>query len=261
MRAFTVLLAGRTTGFVSSFEGFFALLFARVNYFSTGAVFLILVFFLFEFIFPKASLATGQSTESFTLAPLSKPLTESLFTNSVSLKTEVLKYKTVQVSDPSLQPGETKVVKPGSTGKKVLQVTTVFHNGEKYSSDTSIVSETSPKEEVIAVSPQILTQTISTPYGPLKYTTKLSVWATSYDANCNGCSATTAIGLKAGYGVIAVDPKVIPLRSKVYVPGYGIAVAGDTGGSIKGNRIDLGFDDIKNGSWHAQTTDLYILAN
>ena len=46
------------------------------------------------------------------------------------------------------------------------------------------------------------------------------------------------LGVKAGYGVIAVDP-VIPLRSKVYVPGYGIAIAGDTGGSIKVTRSIL----------------------
>ena len=39
--------------------------------------------------------------------------------------------------------------------------------------------------------------------------------------------------------VIAVDPKVIPLGSKVWVEGYGYAVAGDTGGAIKGNKIDL----------------------
>ena len=93
----------------------------------------------------------------------------------------------------------------------------------------------------------------------MKYTKKLSVFATSYDPNCYGCSGTTAIGLKAGYGVIAVDPKVIPLGSKVYVPGYGVAIAGDTGGAIKGNVIDLGFDSIKTGWWSSRQTDLYIL--
>jgi len=103
--------------------------------------------------------------------------------------------------------------------------------------------------------------TIKTPQGVLKYTKKLSVFATSYDSTCYGCSGTTALGLKAGYGVIAVDPQVIPLGSKVYVPGYGIAIAGDTGGAIKGNVIDLGFDSIKTGWWSSRQTDLYILKN
>ncbi len=51
--------------------------------------------------------------------------------------------------------------------------------------------------------------------------------------------------------MIAVDPKVIPLGSKVWVEGYGEAIAGDTGGAIKGNRIDILLDQIallKNGA-------------
>lgn len=52
---------------------------------------------------------------------------------------------------------------------------------------------------------------------------------------------TTASGMKSGQGVVAVDPKVIPLGSKLYVEGYGYAIAGDTGGAIKGNRIDVFF--------------------
>ena len=71
----------------------------------------------------------------------------------------------------------------------------------------------------------------------------LIVSATAYTASCTGCSGITATGinLKANPGlkVIAVDPNVIPLGSKVYVEGYGYAVAGDTGGAIKGNKIDL----------------------
>jgi 3D (Asp-Asp-Asp) domain-containing protein/LysM repeat protein len=71
----------------------------------------------------------------------------------------------------------------------------------------------------------------------------ITVKATAYTAYCEGCSGTTATGidLKANPNkkVIAVDPSVIPLGSKVYVEGYGEAIAGDTGGAIKGNRIDV----------------------
>ncbi|MBM7703822.1 3D domain-containing protein [Metabacillus iocasae] len=72
---------------------------------------------------------------------------------------------------------------------------------------------------------------------------ELTVTATAYTANCEGCSGTTATGidLKANPNekVIAVDPNVIPLGSKVYVDGYGYATAADTGGAIKGNKIDV----------------------
>lgn len=75
----------------------------------------------------------------------------------------------------------------------------------------------------------------------VKKTIKMS--ATAYTASCKGCSGITKTGLNLrknpSLKVIAVDPKIIPLGSKVWVEGYGIAVAGDIGGAIKGNKIDL----------------------
>lgn len=71
----------------------------------------------------------------------------------------------------------------------------------------------------------------------------MTVTATAYTANCEGCSGVTATGIDLNANpnqkVIAVDPKVIPLGSKVFVEGYGTAIAGDVGGAIKGNRIDV----------------------
>lgn len=71
----------------------------------------------------------------------------------------------------------------------------------------------------------------------------ISVVATAYTAKCEGCSGITYTGINLNEDrhakVIAVDPNVIPLGSKVYVEGYGYAVAGDIGGAIKGNRIDI----------------------
>lgn len=72
---------------------------------------------------------------------------------------------------------------------------------------------------------------------------EMTVTATAYTASCNGCSGVTATGIdlraNPGQKVIAVDPSVIPLGSKVFVEGYGTAIAGDTGGAIKGNKIDV----------------------
>lgn len=71
----------------------------------------------------------------------------------------------------------------------------------------------------------------------------ITVKASAYTATCKGCSGITATGLNLkknpSIKAIAVDPKVIPLGSKVYVEGYGYAVAADKGGRIKGNRIDV----------------------
>jgi 3D (Asp-Asp-Asp) domain-containing protein len=69
--------------------------------------------------------------------------------------------------------------------------------------------------------------------------------ATAYDPGPGSCGASadgiTAIGMRAGKGIAAVDPRVIPMKARLYIEGYGYAVAGDIGGAIKGHRIDLGF--------------------
>lgn len=72
---------------------------------------------------------------------------------------------------------------------------------------------------------------------------EMVVTATAYTAYCEGCSGTTAYGINLRANpeqkVIAVDPNVIPLGTKVWVENYGVAIAGDTGGAIKGNKIDV----------------------
>ncbi|WP_353855544.1 LysM peptidoglycan-binding domain-containing protein [Bacillus sp. Bos-x628] len=72
---------------------------------------------------------------------------------------------------------------------------------------------------------------------------EVTVTATAYTANDGGISGITATGVNLNKNphakVIAVDPSVIPLGSKVYVEGYGEAIAADTGGAIKGNKIDV----------------------
>ncbi len=72
---------------------------------------------------------------------------------------------------------------------------------------------------------------------------KITVEATAYTASCEGCSGITSTGINLienpDMKVISVDPSVIPLGSKVHVEGYGEAIAADTGGAIKGNKIDV----------------------
>ncbi len=98
--------------------------------------------------------------------------------------------------------------------------------------------------------------TVKTPYGTFTFTKKIPCEATAYEGSAasNGkWAGQTATGRKPEYGVIAVDPKVIPLNTKVYVEStdggkswiYGFAVAGDTGGAIKGYRVDLCYSTLK----------------
>lgn len=76
----------------------------------------------------------------------------------------------------------------------------------------------------------------------------------------NGGYSTTAMGTAIRYGVAAVDPRVIPLGTRLYIEGYGYARAEDTGGAIKGNRIDLVFGSkSQSNNWGRRTVRVTIL--
>ncbi|MGN7477062.1 LysM peptidoglycan-binding domain-containing protein [Solibacillus silvestris] len=92
----------------------------------------------------------------------------------------------------------------------------------------------------------------------------MTVEATAYTAYCEGCSGTTANGtnLRANPNlkVIAVDPQIIPLGTKVWVEGYGEAIAADTGGAIKGNKIDVFIPNLDGAyEWGRRTVTIKIL--
>ena len=84
---------------------------------------------------------------------------------------------------------------------------------------------------------------VETPQGYVPYTQVLGMEATAYLPTDGSSEGLTAMGIPATYGVVAVDPDVIPLGSRVYIPGYGEALAADTGGAIYGYRIDLCMED------------------
>lgn len=186
-------------------------------------------------------------------------LTQSRFETKLASQTETIPKQVVFKDDPQREAGEEVVLFEGTDGKKTKIIKTTYFEGKEF--EKEVVSEEiiNPKEKVILRGIQIVWKTFDTPDGQITYWKKLRVYATHYDSRCPGCNETTAIGLRAGFGVIAVDPKVIKLRSKVYIPGYGFAIAGDTGGAIKGNIIDLGFEDARTAGWRARFVDIYLL--
>lgn len=93
---------------------------------------------------------------------------------------------------------------------------------------------------------------------------EMVVTATAYTAYCEGCSGTTAYGIDLRANpdskVIAVDKNVIPLGTKVWVEGYGVAIAGDTGGAIKGNKIDVFIPSYENAmAWGVKKVKIKVL--
>ncbi|WP_249313353.1 G5 and 3D domain-containing protein [Lederbergia citrea] len=167
---------------------------------------------------------------------------------------EPIDFAVVTKKDSNMSQGAEKVVQEGKEGllKKEFEITK--ENGKEVT--RRLVKETTVREsqnKIVSVGTKVLVAQVSrgkstTATGSSENDASIGgkemyVNATAYTAYCNGCSGITATGINLranpNLKVIAVDPSVIPLGSKVWVEGYGYAVAGDTGGAIKGNRIDL----------------------
>jgi 3D (Asp-Asp-Asp) domain-containing protein len=99
---------------------------------------------------------------------------------------------------------------------------------------------------------------------PLRYRKIMTMEATAYEPGPESCgiyaSGNTSCGYEAGYGVVAVDPDVIPLHTRLYIEGYGYAIAGDVGSAIDGNEIDVGMRTVDECyDWGRKEVTVYIL--
>jgi len=160
-----------------------------------------------------------------------------------------LAAKTVKRWAFTLPAGSSKVVDPGRPGVAEVAYAVTRTPDRRSVHRTKLVSRVirAPRARIVAegIGEYAALSALATRgiEGTLKLASSaLSMVATAYTASCAGCSGITAIGRPAGHGIVAVDPRVIPLGTRMYIPGYGHAVAGDTGGAIHGNRIDLGFN-------------------
>lgn len=150
--------------------------------------------------------------------------------------------------DPYLAKGTMLTLEEGSDGKREVSYRFVQRNNEKPQRivvATRVLRRAHPKVVAVGTTPRAqLAEFVEDAIVKSSHIAGKAVRmvATAYTKDCYGCMGITAYGLQPGHGVVAVDPRVIPLGSKLYVPGYGRAIAGDVGGDIKGRRIDLGFN-------------------
>ncbi|MBM7704925.1 ubiquitin-like domain-containing protein [Metabacillus iocasae] len=210
---------------------------------------------------------------------LSSQVTPGSVVNVIRIKkvTDVVEepvdYATVTKNDPNLEKGKEKVIQKGQQGRVTKHYEVTLENGKETSRKLVKTEEQQEsKDKILAIGSKIVkpvTQTaakvdrqVSRSNGSVAK--EFTVNSTAYTAYCNGCSGKTRTGfdLRANPNakVIAVDPNVIPLGSKVYVEGYGYAVAADTGGAIKGNKIDVFFPDkSKAYKWGRRTVKIKVL--
>ncbi|MGR3766403.1 ubiquitin-like domain-containing protein [Rossellomorea sp. NS-SX7] len=186
---------------------------------------------------------------------------------------ETTDFTVVSRKDSNLSKGKEEVVQEGKNGLIEKKFEIVKENGKEVS--RKLVSEKVVKDsqdKIVNVGTKVLVAQVSrgssssasASASPESGGREFYVSSTAYTASCNGCSGYTATGinLKANPGikVIAVDPSVIPLGTKVYVEGYGYAVAADTGGAIRGNKIDVFFASKSDAyRWGRKTIKVKIL--
>jgi uncharacterized protein YabE (DUF348 family) len=177
---------------------------------------------------------------------------------SVQLVQKSIPFETETVSSPNVALGQQEIAQPGQDGLAIARTRIRYEDGQEVSrtvEDESVVRP--PQTRIVNTGTKIELTTATVGGENLEYWLAYKMYATIYSP-CNsgtgGCSYGTASGLRAGRGVVAVDPSMYSYLQgqRVYIPGYGYAVIGDVGGgyiienSIGVSRyrwIDLGFDD------------------
>lgn len=187
-------------------------------------------------------------------------------------KNEQIKFETVYKEDDSLNKGVEKVVQEGKNGEKVVEYNVTFENDKETKRDVIKENVTSEKTDKVVVrgtkekakvsqianassSKATTSNASSAPSGGKTYRMESTAYSgdgmTAYGIN---------LSANPGMKVIAVDPNVIPLGSKVWVEGYGEAIAGDTGGVIKGNIVDVYFpNESQCYSWGRRMVTVKVL--
>jgi len=158
-----------------------------------------------------------------------------------------------KVTTPATNKVETKATAPATNKTEAKETAPATNKVETEQTapatnkvETEATAPATNKTETEATAPVTTNETETEATAPATNkadSKEITVEATAYSATCKGCSGITATGINLKENpnakVISVDPSIIPLGSKVYVEGYGEAIAGDTGGAIKGNRIDV----------------------
>ena len=174
------------------------------------------------------------------------------------LTEEELPFEVEYYEDDTLDYGLEKVGRHGKVGKLlVASKAVVGPDGKESLVELERKQVEEPKKQIVR---RGMKQAVETPEGWKRYSKKLVAHTTAYTIHCGNGDGLTSIGLVPRVGIVAVDPKVIPYYTKMYIPGYGIAIAGDCGGAINGNDVDVfveSYDDAIR--WGRRNVEIYIL--
>lgn len=202
---------------------------------------------------------------------LTAPVKEGMEIKIARIREEVVTrqvetpYAVERRYDKMLDQGRTRVVRRGVPGLVEERVCIVYEDGRPVRETVLSKKEIRPPvSEIVVIGTRKPLRTLVTSRGTYRYRNKYTMVATAYEPGPKSCGihadGYTAIGLRATKGIAAVDPAVIPLRSRLYVTGYGHAIAGDVGSAIKGFKIDLCFDTVEEAlRFGRRRVEVYVL--
>ncbi len=186
-------------------------------------------------------------------------------TESVLVEQSPIPFETVWQANADMELDTQGLVQEGSPGVLERRIRLRYEDGqvvERRVEGESVVL--APSNRVMGYGTKVVVRSLQTGSGTVEYWRKFRMLATSYSASTAGVSPNnphygyTATGIRMRDGLVAVDPRVISLGTRVYVPGYGVGLAADTGGAIKGKRIDLGYSDENLQLWYSWV-EVYLL--
>lgn len=170
------------------------------------------------------------------------------------VKSVDIPYASRKISNPDLPKGISSTIIKGKNGKELQTWMVTYHDNQEVGRllvDQRTV--TNPTEGVIHVGTG---QTVSRGGQTIRFKNAMDVVATAYSYT----GQNTASGTYPKYGTVAVDPRVIPFGTRMFIEGYGYATALDKGGSIKGNRIDVFLESQTEARrWGVRKVKIYIL--
>ena len=170
---------------------------------------------------------------------------------SEDMREEVVPRQTIVQPNTSQHASYSNVLTEGSDGSAEVLYRVVTRDGVEISREEITRTVTKAPVDQVVEKGILGAKTVATSTNALKVKNIIQCTATAYTATPNGRGGfieRTASGRPASYGVVAVDPRVIPLGTKLYIESldgswaYGFAIAGDTGGAIKGKKVDLFFN-------------------
>ncbi|AIS51319.1 3D domain-containing protein [Thermoanaerobacter kivui] len=209
----------------------------------------------------KVNMALDTSVFKYMYIDVTK-VTEKIITQEVDIP-----YQTETVKNDNMERGQVKVVQQGEMGKKQVVMKITYENGKEVA--RNVIEEKIIKNPINKMVQVGTLGILTTSRGEtFRYREVRMMIATAYDSSEDSTGkkpsdpdyGITATGIKATRGVIAVDPRVIPFGTRMYVEGYGFGIAADTGGAIKGNIIDVYFpthEEVQ--KWGRRYVKVYIL--